>query len=137
TRWDWCRGCFSTTVRKAEVAGRLHDPITGRALIAEALASGPTTPDDLNPASYYVNAAAGDWPAAIADAKAFAAPQPTTPRTFGPDTSRMALPMLAYALARSGDLAQAEAIAQALPQDCYECLRARGRVAALKGDWAT
>jgi hypothetical protein len=135
-RWDWCPGCFSEALHKAEMAGRLHDPAKGRSLIAEGLAAGTVSPDDLNPARYYVHAAAQDWTAAIADARAYAAPLPML-RMFGADSSRLALPMLAYALARTGDFAQAEAVAGGLPEDCYECLRARGRVAALKGDWAT
>jgi tetratricopeptide (TPR) repeat protein len=43
-------------------------------------------------------------------------------------------PTLAVALARAGRQAEAEALAARTP-DCYECLRARGRVAAIGRDW--
>ncbi|NEX95364.1 hypothetical protein, partial [Caulobacter sp. 17J65-9] len=40
----------------------------------------------------------------------------------------------AEALARSGDVAGAEALIGPTAGDCYPCLVARGRIAALKGD---
>jgi tetratricopeptide (TPR) repeat protein len=42
-------------------------------------------------------------------------------------------PGMAVALARAGRQAEAEALAARLP-DCYQCLRAKGRVAALGGE---
>jgi tetratricopeptide (TPR) repeat protein len=47
------------------------------------------------------------------------------------------LPWLAYAKARNGDAAGADAIINATPSDCYRCLRVRGKLAALKSDWVT
>ena len=43
-------------------------------------------------------------------------------------------PPLALALARSGDVARAEALIGQTPLDCYPCLIARGQVASAKGD---
>lgn len=43
-------------------------------------------------------------------------------------------PLEAEALARLGRGAEAEGLAAALPVDCEPCLRAKGRVAALRGD---
>jgi tetratricopeptide (TPR) repeat protein len=43
-------------------------------------------------------------------------------------------PGLAVALARGGEQGEAAALAARLP-DCYQCLRAKGRVAALGRDW--
>ena len=48
---------------------------------------------------------------------------------------RFLQPRLAYALARGGRQAEAEAAASALPDDCYRCLRARGWVATTARDW--
>jgi tetratricopeptide (TPR) repeat protein len=111
----------------------MHDARRSRALLTEALALGSPPPGLANRARYYVDVAAGDWTAAVADARAYAAHEQYF---WGPDIGRGAAPLLAYALARAGDVAAAEAAIQASPLDCYACLRARGQVAALKGDWA-
>jgi len=46
------------------------------------------------------------------------------------------IPLLAEAQARRGDLGGAAASIAATPLDCYACLRARGRIAAMERDWA-
>ncbi|MFN5614382.1 MAG: hypothetical protein ACK45V_01615 [Brevundimonas sp.] len=45
-------------------------------------------------------------------------------------------PRLAYARARTGDLAGAQALIEATPLDCYLCVRERARIAELAGDRA-
>jgi tetratricopeptide (TPR) repeat protein len=45
-------------------------------------------------------------------------------------------PRLAYARARTGDLAGAQALIAATPLDCYLCVRERTRIAELAGDRA-
>jgi tetratricopeptide (TPR) repeat protein len=45
------------------------------------------------------------------------------------------MPLLAEALAQSGDFDGAQAAIEATPLDCYDCLRERGRIAALKMNW--
>lgn len=45
-------------------------------------------------------------------------------------------PRLAYARARTGDLAGAQALINATPLDCYLCVRERARIAELAGDRA-
>jgi tetratricopeptide (TPR) repeat protein len=124
----------STTLGNAELAARRHDVAQARRLITEAQVSGPVFPDEVNRARYYANAAAGDWPAAAIDAQAFASPQDLR---IGVDTSREALPLVAYALARAGDFAGAAAAIGPTPLDCVACLRARGKVDALQGKWAS
>jgi tetratricopeptide (TPR) repeat protein len=44
---------------------------------------------------------------------------------------------LAYVTARLGDLDAAEKIINETPTDCYQCVRTRGKIAALKKDWPT
>jgi tetratricopeptide (TPR) repeat protein len=44
-------------------------------------------------------------------------------------------PWLAYGYARTGRLAEAQALIARTPQDCYVCLRARGRIAAEARDY--
>ncbi len=54
-----------------------------------------------------------------------------------PSRALVLKPWLAYALAKKGDLAGANAVMQELPDDCYPCLRARGKIAASQHDWQT
>ena len=44
-------------------------------------------------------------------------------------------PLWAESMARSGDMAGAEALIAKAPLDCDDCVRKRGRIAALKHDW--
>lgn len=44
-------------------------------------------------------------------------------------------PLRAVAMARLGDVVGAEALIARTPLDCDLCVRARGQIAALKGDW--
>ncbi len=46
--------------------------------------------------------------------------------------ARSLRPMLALAKVMTGDIAGDEALAAAFPADCYDCLRARGRIAAAR-----
>ena len=45
-------------------------------------------------------------------------------------------PLLALARAEQGDAAGADALIAATPLDCYFCVRARGRIAALERNWS-
>jgi tetratricopeptide (TPR) repeat protein len=130
-----CATCFSPPLLPAEMAARLHDAARSRTLIAEALASGPAPADVVGRARYFAGAAAADWPAAAADGRAYGAPLQVGVQVTGP-TTLQAAPLLAYALARAGDFAGADAAIEATPLDCYGCLQARGEVAALKSDWS-
>jgi tetratricopeptide (TPR) repeat protein len=49
---------------------------------------------------------------------------------------RYVWPWLAYALARAGRADAARGLANAAPLDCYVCLQMRGRIAALRHDFA-
>ncbi|MEO5809802.1 MAG: hypothetical protein ABIR51_07080 [Sphingomicrobium sp.] len=81
-----------------------------------------------------------DWPRAIVLLKEILAVVDREPE--GPDSARLArerwvLPRLAMILARDGRIDQARAIAASLPEDCLNCLVAKGVVAGLGGDFAT
>jgi tetratricopeptide (TPR) repeat protein len=54
-------------------------------------------------------------------------------RTFAPT---VAWPLEAYARARMGDIAGAEALIARTPRDCDACMRRRGQIAALAGNLA-
>jgi tetratricopeptide (TPR) repeat protein len=77
------------------------------------------------------------WPQALAFLEAVeAARDPTVPMYLTPGTQISDWPRLAYARARTGDLAGAQALIAATPLDCYPCVRERARIAELAGDRA-
>jgi tetratricopeptide (TPR) repeat protein len=82
--------------------------------------------------------ALGDWPEALRQLQATESWGRGYAREHGFDPEDLVRtqlnPQRATALARLGRLAEAQALAAELPTDCYDCLRARGTVAALAGE---
>jgi len=77
------------------------------------------------------------WPQAGAALEAFEAEvAPTMPPRLSAARSIFIWPRLAYARARTGDLAGAQTLIAATPLDCYPCVRERARIAELAGDRA-
>ena len=77
------------------------------------------------------------WPQALAFRETIeAARDPTVPMLFTTVIQTSDWPQLAYARARTGDLAGAQALIAATPLDCYPCVRERARIAELAGDRA-
>ena len=89
---------------------------------------------------YWIAAEAGNWPAALASARAMDAwvdaNKPARP-LLGLMQPVWIHPLEALAMARAGDLAGAQALIATTPADCYLCLRVRGQIAAQGKDWAT
>jgi tetratricopeptide (TPR) repeat protein len=88
--------------------------------------------------AYWVGAASGDWPAALADAKASDAwldAHAPTYKLLGQLRVVWIQPLIALAMAKTGDVAGAEALISATPLDCYLCVRIRGQIAAIQRDW--
>lgn len=78
------------------------------------------------------------WPQAVAALEAFESEvAPNLPALTSGARSTFVWPRLAYARARTGDLAGAQALIAATPLDCYLCVRERARIAELAGDRAT
>ena len=121
-----------------------HDPGAAEAALADL---DPNDDPALLPAivqyaalalpNYFIAAERGRWDLALAHARASDA------ALTGMVAARpvMALPLAtwvrpleALALARTGDLAGAEALAAVTPLDCYLCVRIRGTLAAMRGD---
>lgn len=136
--------CDQTTrsLARAEYAARAHDGAASRARAAEA-ATGPlagvvvSTPGfDIAKVRYYSDVNVEDWPAAVTAARTYQADINTGSTTrSGMKAARLlvqAPPLLAYALARSGDPAGAQAAIDATPADCYDCIRMRGNIAAVE-----
>jgi tetratricopeptide (TPR) repeat protein len=73
------------------------------------------------------------WGQALADAAGRAAIVLRAPGTGEQHRSRID-PLVAYAMARSGDLAGAKALIATTPLDSYDAVIMRGRVAELAGD---
>ncbi|MGA9796737.1 MAG: hypothetical protein WBQ17_14525 [Rhizomicrobium sp.] len=121
----------------AEYAARLHDVPKNRALIEQASASDGASADAIARARYFADAAGGNWRAAAVDARAYrtAMIQPEERYT---ETSALteATPLLATALARSGDVAGARAQIGKTPVDCVACDQARGDIEAAARNWA-
>lgn len=77
------------------------------------------------------------WPQALAFRETAEAERaPTLTLRQRETMSTAAWPALAYARARTGDLAGAQALIAATPLDCYLCVRERARIAELAGDRA-
>ena len=131
----YCRLCSQTaqSLAKAEFVGRAHDGTAARALLAEAIASGPASSKDrrigldtdIARARYFERANIGDWPAATASARLYAAQIRNDP-VISPQLKALKLrlqvaPLLAHTLANGGDPAGAEAEIAGTPGDCYDC----------------
>jgi tetratricopeptide (TPR) repeat protein len=101
-----------------------------------AVAENAGIPSDAAATVAYANAViafyAGDWRAVIDIASPLEADSKTYVRAWQEVQVR---PLRAVAMARLGDFVGAEALIAWMPLDCDLCLRARGQVAALKGDW--
>ncbi len=77
------------------------------------------------------------WPQVVAALQAWEGETaPTPPLRFSDARATFLWPRLAYARARTGDLAGAQALIAATPLDCYPCVRQRARIAELAGDRA-
>ena len=77
-----------------------------------------------------------DWGTAADDMNRTIAAAPKWPDVARFAVPHMLKPRLAVALAMSGRLAEAEAVAATLPAGCYRCLSAQGWVATAAHDWA-
>jgi predicted Zn-dependent protease len=123
--------------QRAEYAARLHDTKLSRALSADAAAGGPTDPEQQQRTRYFAAIAAQDWPAALTSARAYVRASqaiPAAPRLRNILVATRAMPLLAYALARTGDIAAAHRAVDGTPGDCTLCLDMRGNIDALQGN---
>jgi tetratricopeptide (TPR) repeat protein len=79
-------------------------------------------------------AAAEDWAGVIAEAEATALLRRKYPAPREGEAITVT-PLVAYAKAKLGDIAGAERMIAATPTDCYPCLRMRGRIAQVAGQY--
>jgi len=120
----------------AQGLARLNDVDAARALIEEAAAAGQPDPGDVALTSYYNDTARADWRAAVVDtqhyAEAFAIYSEGRRKLLA---QTRVMPLLARALAAQGDLDGAQTAIAGTPLDCFDCMLARGDVAAARHDW--
>ena len=116
---------------RAETLALLHQTTAARATLAEA----PPLTINVLPNSLprmTIAVAEQDWPGVLAAEKDFAEVIKLLPG-IAEAKSTMVDPAIAVALAHLGRFADAQARLNPMPGDCYPCLRARARVAALQG----
>lgn len=121
-----------------------HDLPAARRAMIQAPPSDDAMPWDIAQGAflalprYWMAAEMGRWPLALQDAQRMYATLESGKATR-PIYSLMQQvwikPLVALALARSGNAAAAAALVDKTPVDCYLCLRVRGAVAAQQQDW--
>jgi tetratricopeptide (TPR) repeat protein len=112
-----------------------HDLPLARQVYGSIPAADIQNPRDSNAAlaNLLIAASDGDWALAARHGEEAEATVKSHP---GIASSRLNyVPAWAYARAKSGDMAGAEALIASTSLDCDGCLRARGKIAALKRDW--
>jgi tetratricopeptide (TPR) repeat protein len=144
---DYLETAKVTAAMAATAYALNHDPDSARKIV-DALEPNDD-PSFLQPAAiaaftalpaYWIAATSKDWPAALADARACDSWLDVhTPenKLFGRLREVWIQPLEALAMANAGDVAEAETLVSATPLDCYLCVRVRGRIAAIKQDWAS
>ncbi|HEY8949339.1 MAG TPA: hypothetical protein VIM56_10685 [Rhizomicrobium sp.] len=126
-------------LRRAGAQALAHDDHGAQSSIDQARAAGNADGSDLAEARYRIHATSGNWPSALIDAEQMTAAYMAN-KEFGEGfrttyAHTHALPLLAYAQARSGAFAKAWATINATPTDCYNCIRTRAQIAALQKNW--
>ncbi|HEX3672646.1 MAG TPA: hypothetical protein VHU87_00090 [Rhizomicrobium sp.] len=121
----------------AQFAAVAHDLAEARRLAALIPAKHSDGRQSAEPATTLesIAEAAQDWPGALRQAKQADAILAGRPNRFW-DRSRGVWPVLAYDMARNGDVAGAEALIARTAGDCDLCVRMRAEIAAAKHDWA-
>jgi hypothetical protein len=124
---DECLSCSAYSGGRAEFAARAHDGAASRALAAEVVAGQSTGVARANldiviaRARYFSEVNVEDWPAAAASARTYAQSiKADALRNPGMTAARLRIladPLLAYALARRGDIAGAQAMIDATPDN--------------------
>jgi tetratricopeptide (TPR) repeat protein len=128
-------------LRHADAEARRHDARAAAALVAKAMVIGHADIFDVASARYDIDAAKGDWQTAISDARmkanAYVGGEEYVYSRFQLVYNQANVtPQLAYALAKIGDFVGAQSAINATPDDCYNCVRTRGEIAALQRNWS-
>jgi tetratricopeptide (TPR) repeat protein len=121
-----------------------HDLPAARRAMVQAPPSDDAMPWDIAQGAflalprYWITAEMGRWPLALQDAQKMDATLEAGKSTrpiYGLMQQVWIKPLLALALARTGETASAAALVNKTPTDCYLCVRVRGMIAAQQQDW--
>jgi tetratricopeptide (TPR) repeat protein len=135
-------GNLDISVNAMRTAMAAHDAPAARSLMAEIMATGDARVG--LSARLYADLAADDWPAAARDATQLVAADDQARASAANADDQGGVwwteqvvdrPFLAEARLQLGDAAGAAAAIAPTPLDCYPCLRERGRIAAMQGNW--
>ena len=143
TKWNCSHSCvyagllFSDSI----VAARLHDVPRAQTLLERSVAAGGGELSDASEARYWLYAARGDWPAALAESRGLRLTYALShdnidPRFDAIVKATYVAPLVAVAAAHTGDFAKAHATIDGSPPDCIPCETARANVAALEDNTA-
>ncbi len=102
---------------------------------AMALTAGSPSFDVPPLSSFLRTAMLGDWKAARDDLTALGRLPAARSPAAKPLLPVLTWPWIAYADARLGDFAGAQALIDRTPRDCYLCVRMRGNIAAAQKNW--
>ena len=130
----------SALLLHAEGFAHLYDARRASGLVDQAQSLGATDPADLARTQYFIHAATADWRASVVDARRLADAL-LADKSYGASLKTLrvqtqALPLLAHALAASGDHVAAHRSIDGTPLDCYACVRERGNVDGFERNWA-
>ena len=132
-------GRWGLSADLAEAQAGAHELSAARATLADpvpdsGLAPGATELYKIR-ATMLIDSQSEDWAGVLSTAAATETRLAKYPGERA-DLPNELFPLIAYAEARLGRFAAAEARIAAAPADCYACLIARARIAGLKGDLA-
>ena len=123
--------------------GLLHEPTRARSLWARRIKPDAGRDEILSDATdAQILAGIQDWAGVLASKVELerlltpAPPPPFTAEYTKQTFARDVWPYVAEALAHRGDMKGAEALIAKTPIDCLICVRVRGELAAMRGDWA-
>ena len=138
--WNCGHSCTFAghVLARAAMAARLHDLAQARALLDEGLAAGTTDPGEVGEVRYYMEAAAGDWGAALRDASRIRYTVKSGYRGahfMARIEATYTTPLLAVAQAHVGDFAASHRSIEGTPADCVPCETARGDIDALERNY--
>jgi len=126
----------TTEIAVAEIGE--HDPVAARDVLANPVPGGGQSPGYTAlmtiRAAMQLDSEAQDWSAVLAEGEQAAALAQKYPG-LRPLLLTMTDPLSAYAESRQSNVASADARISATSADCYACVRMRGTIAAVEGDW--
>ncbi len=126
---------------QAAILARAHDVGGAQALMAQAIAAGQIDPTQLAETRYEIDAASGNWAGAASDVRNADAAYRSdhagvNSRFLAAEAATQFIPLVSEAMAKMGRFADAHALIDGTPGDCYVCVRMRGHIDAAQQKWS-